>query len=775
MKKYSIYVLFVLLMLFNNNVNVINYQVERKNYSESLNNTFEDNNFYKCVIDSYNRNNSLSVSYDTKLSDEELSMVTSLNCNGKDKNETERINSVKGIEKLTNLNSLNLKYNNITDFDISNNTKLTKIFIEGNKINKLDTSYNKNLGTIYAMNNNISDINISNNNALASLVLTNNKITNINLAGSPYLSYIDLGNNNLSSIDLTNNTNLSMIYINNNKLDSIDVSRNIYLDTLQISSNNINYIDISNNTKLRYLYLGNNKLSNIKFGKNKQLNLLYLNDNDLVNLDISNLNSINSFEISGNNKLINLNTDNNLIKILKLDDLDSLEKLNANMFSLESISIMGNNNLSYITLGTNIKNINIENSKLDNIDLSKNTLLDSLIINNSELSSIDLSNNINLTKLSLENNKLSSIDLTNNNKLTYINLKDNNFSKNMEPLLINSLINVNELDEMVKLPSSITNLSSNITLSNNLNISNNVIRIINGGKASIDINKFKNEDDMDINYKLMYFIDTVKISSEKYDLKKDYLFVYNDSDEEIKNNITTDYANFEIVNNILYVKYNSQTLKTYPLIRINSNDLVIKDNEIVIDSNLKYSNFISKLNVINGSYKVFNDNIEITDGDVLSGMNLKIYYNDEEIFNYNIVSDVIDLSKLNIKNNKYIISSISKVSDLKSKLNSKYIITVTDKDNNILTDNDYLKTNSKISIKLSNTNYEYIIVVMGDVTGSGNIFIGDISKLYRYYKGLITLEEPYKIAGDVTYDGVIEINDIAKLYQYYKGIIKTLE
>ena len=44
MKKYSIYVLFVLLMLFNNNVNVINYQVERKKYSESLNNTFEDDN-----------------------------------------------------------------------------------------------------------------------------------------------------------------------------------------------------------------------------------------------------------------------------------------------------------------------------------------------------------------------------------------------------------------------------------------------------------------------------------------------------------------------------------------------------------------------------------------------------------------------------------------------------------------------------------------------------------------------------------------------------------
>ena len=50
MKKYSIYVLFVLLMLFNNNNDVINYRVERKNYSESLNNTFEDDNFYNIII-----------------------------------------------------------------------------------------------------------------------------------------------------------------------------------------------------------------------------------------------------------------------------------------------------------------------------------------------------------------------------------------------------------------------------------------------------------------------------------------------------------------------------------------------------------------------------------------------------------------------------------------------------------------------------------------------------------------------------------------------------
>ena len=63
---------------------------------------------------------------------------------------------------------------------------------------------------------------------------------------------------------------------------------------------------------------------------------------------------------------------------------------------------------------------------------------------------------------------------------------------------------------------------------------------------------------------------------------------------------------------------------------------------------------------------------------------------------------------------------------------------------------------------------------MGDITGSGNIFIGDISKLYRYYKGVLELDREYFLAGDVTYDNKISINDIAKLYQHYKGIISKL-
>ena len=145
---------------------------------------------------------------------------------------------------------------------------------------------------------------------------------------------------------------------------------------------------------------------------------------------------------------------------------------------MKNLIIKGSSKLNKIELGNNIVNLNIDKSDLKNVILDNCKDISTLIIDNSKLSDINLSNNINLTKLSLENNNLSCIDLSNNGKLMYINLKNNNFSKNMEPLLINSLLNLEDLDDMVKLPNSITDLSSDIILSNNLNINNNVIKII---------------------------------------------------------------------------------------------------------------------------------------------------------------------------------------------------------------------------------------------------------------------------------------------------------
>lgn len=68
----------------------------------------------------------------------------------------------------------------------------------------------------------------------------------------------------------------------------------------------------------------------------------------------------------------------------------------------------------------------------------------------------------------------------------------------------------------------------------------------------------------------------------------------------------------------------------------------------------------------------------------------------------------------------------------------------------------------------------YSAYIKGDITGDGEIGINDVSRLYRGYKGIITLTDDEKNAGDVVQDGNIGINDVSRLYRYHKGVISEL-
>ena len=98
---------------------------------------------------------------------------------------------------------------------------------------------------------------------------------------------------------------------------------------------------------------------------------------------------------------------------------------------------------------------------------------------------------------------------------------------------------------------------------------------------------------------------------------------------------------------------------------------------------------------------------------------------------------------------------------------------IMNKQNVLIGDNDYLKTGD---ILYKNPyRYKNIIVVKGDVTGSGTSTVSDVAKLYQYLKGKITMNKEYVIAGNVVdSDDVIKINDVAKLYQFIKGKISSI-
>ena len=81
------------------------------NNGEPVNDAFEDNTFYSCVVDAYNNANGASKAYTDNLTDEELASLTSLSCYGYNYSDDDKITSAKGVEKLTGLTELHLEGN----------------------------------------------------------------------------------------------------------------------------------------------------------------------------------------------------------------------------------------------------------------------------------------------------------------------------------------------------------------------------------------------------------------------------------------------------------------------------------------------------------------------------------------------------------------------------------------------------------------------------------------------------------------------------------------
>ncbi len=83
---------------------------------------FSDNNFYKCVVDSYNTEQNATVSYSEQLTDQQLSTIKILHCEHRDDNDSAKIRSIEensltsvNLNNLTNVWYLTLSYNQLTE------------------------------------------------------------------------------------------------------------------------------------------------------------------------------------------------------------------------------------------------------------------------------------------------------------------------------------------------------------------------------------------------------------------------------------------------------------------------------------------------------------------------------------------------------------------------------------------------------------------------------------------------------------------------------------
>ena len=110
---------------------------------------------------------------DGAFSDDELAKVKQIECGGKG------IQSVKGLEFFTALESLGVHDNELTELDVSNNPLLTFIDAPGNKLTALDVSNNPALTDLYVQNNGIASLDVSACPKLAELVEKIERVTRV--------------------------------------------------------------------------------------------------------------------------------------------------------------------------------------------------------------------------------------------------------------------------------------------------------------------------------------------------------------------------------------------------------------------------------------------------------------------------------------------------------------------------------------------------------------------------------------------------------------------
>ncbi len=168
-----------------------------KRMNAPANPSFNDDALYECIVDEYERESGNPTSYSANLTDAQLQSITKLECKNKG------ISNVKGLEKLTNLEELNLSNNNVSSFTYYPSGGGAPVFILQylTKIKKFILDNNSLQTEHYGLGNSyLSD--------LEYLSIKNNQISRISLNSNPNLEYLDVSNNQLKGIDLNSNNNL---------------------------------------------------------------------------------------------------------------------------------------------------------------------------------------------------------------------------------------------------------------------------------------------------------------------------------------------------------------------------------------------------------------------------------------------------------------------------------------------------------------------------------------------------------------------------------------
>ncbi|MBW1298455.1 immunoglobulin-like domain-containing protein [Aquimarina litoralis] len=207
---------------------------------------------------------------------------------------------------------------------------------------------------------------------------------------------------------------VTFLNISGNSIDELDgLEAFISLEILDCSDNNFNEFDFSQLPELKELYIHDLFFAVLNLSSNLKIEKLIYNNANSTTLNLGNNVVIKELDIGGNN-----------ITSFDVSPYTTLEVLNiADNYQIIPINVRPL---------TNLKNLNANNTSLRNLDVSQNTLLETLDMDFASGFYLDLSANTALTRLSVRTSDMSGINIQNGNNanITYFDAEQNSATMN---------------------------------------------------------------------------------------------------------------------------------------------------------------------------------------------------------------------------------------------------------------------------------------------------------------------------------------------------------
>ena len=248
---------------------------------------FPDKNFRDYVAWLWDAN------HDNRFSPSEITAAKSIQCDNLF--EGQPIKSLKGIEYFTEISELSCVYNNLTEIDLSHNTKLEYLNCHHNKLKELDVSELPLLETFYCDSNKLQSIDVSENKKLKDFSCKEDSLGTLNVSQNKELERLVCGHNNLTKLDVSENKKLKEFWCYENKLSNLDLGNQTELEVLSCAKNPLSVLDVSANTKLKKLYVSNTNLTELNVSANKDLEDLDVSNTNLTSLDATNNTALETF------------------------------------------------------------------------------------------------------------------------------------------------------------------------------------------------------------------------------------------------------------------------------------------------------------------------------------------------------------------------------------------------------------------------------------------------------------------------------------------------